>query len=337
MPTTRRTLLTGTVLAALATLIGAAVRTPASFADSGDPAGEAVVAGGGEGALASNAALPGDAESHAVEQAPQIPTGAGPAPAQIPSSPASRGAPIPPPLPQGPWQWQQTAQADGTVVASAAPDRYTVAFLTDGRLSFQADCNRGTGSYEQQGASLTLRLGATTLAACAPGSQDRVFTQQLGAVQGYRLDGPSLLLALRDGGTMAFGPASTGSGAPAPIASPSPSTASATTARVTGTVTYRERIALPPSAVVQVSLQDVSRADAPATILGEQTIETAGRQVPIPFEIAYDPAAIDPRFRYAVRARITVDGQLMFTSTVANLVITSGNPSSDVEIVMQRV
>ena len=35
------------------------------------------------------------------------------------------------------------------------------------------------------------------------------------------------------------------------------------TAKVTGTVTYRERLALPSNAVVQVSLQDVSLADAP--------------------------------------------------------------------------
>jgi uncharacterized lipoprotein YbaY len=108
-------------------------------------------------------------------------------------------------------------------------------------------------------------------------------------------------------------------------------------ARVTGTETYRERIALPPNAVVHVSLQDVSRADAPAVVLGEQMIETQGRQVPIPYEIPYDPAAIDQRFTYSVRARITVGGQLMFTSTTATLVITRGNPTTDVEIVVQRV
>jgi uncharacterized lipoprotein YbaY len=111
----------------------------------------------------------------------------------------------------------------------------------------------------------------------------------------------------------------------------------AASARVTGTVTYRERMALPPNAIVQVSLQDISRADAPATVLGTQQIPTGGRQVPIPYEIAYDPAAIDQRFTYSVRARITVDGQLWFTSTTATLVITRGNPTSDVEIVVQRV
>ena len=37
-------------------------------------------------------------------------------------------------------------------------------------------------------------------------------------------------------------------------------------ATVTGTVTYRERIALPATAVVEVTVADVSRADAPAVV-----------------------------------------------------------------------
>src|SRR3546814_3369922 len=41
---------------------------------------------------------------------------------------------------------------------------------------------------------------------------------------------------------------------------------------VRGSLTYRERIALPPGSVAEVTLQDVSRADAPSTILARQTI-----------------------------------------------------------------
>jgi len=124
--------------------------------------------------------------------------------------------------------------------------------------------------------------------------------------------------------------------APAQIPGASASTQPAPSMSVTGVVTYRERIALPPNAVVQVSLRDISLADAPAVVLGEQTIITGGNQVPIPFAIAYDPAAIDPRFTYAVSARITVDGQLLFTSMTTMLVITHGHPTH-VEIVVQHV
>src|SRR3546814_2409079 len=43
---------------------------------------------------------------------------------------------------------------------------------------------------------------------------------------------------------------------------------------VRGSLTYRERIALPPGSVAEVTLQDVSRADAPSTILARQTIRS---------------------------------------------------------------
>lgn len=93
---------------------------------------------------------------------------------------------------------------------------------------------------------------------------------------------------------------------------------------VTGTVNYRHRMALPPDAVVDVSLQDTSLADAPARIVKQTTIATRGAQVPIPFRIDYDPAAIDPSHRYTVRATITVDGRMLFTSPTAYPVLTRG-------------
>ena len=62
---------------------------------------------------------------------------------------------------------------------------------------------------------------------------------------------------------------------------------------VGGTAAYRERIALPPDAVLEAELQDVSRADAPAIVLGRFRAGPAG-QVPIPFAIPYDPARIGP-------------------------------------------
>ena len=56
------------------------------------------------------------------------------------------------------------------------------------------------------------------------------------------------------------------------------------------------------SLVIKVRLVGVSRADAPAVTLGEQSIETAGKQVPFPFVIADDPARVDERMSYAVHA-----------------------------------
>lgn len=116
-----------------------------------------------------------------------------------------------------------------------------------------------------------------------------------------------------------------------------PTTQPINTVTVTGTVTYRPRIALPSHAVVKVSLQDVSRADAAAIVLDEQTIPTNGKQVPIPFTLKYDPSQIKPNHSYAVSARIVVDGKLHWISTTRNSVISRGNPTSNVTVVVQQV
>jgi uncharacterized lipoprotein YbaY len=101
-----------------------------------------------------------------------------------------------------------------------------------------------------------------------------------------------------------------------------------TEARVTGTVTYLQRIALPPGAVVEVKLLDVSRSDAPALTIAEQVIRPAGRQVPVAFELRYDPRRIEERRRYVVQARILVGGRVRYTSTEAYPVITGGHPDT---------
>lgn len=104
---------------------------------------------------------------------------------------------------------------------------------------------------------------------------------------------------------------------------------------VTGTAFYRERIALPPGAIFEAVLEDVSRADAPSVELARDgAADRAGP--PFAFELPYDPAAIDPAARYNVRARVLVDGRLMFTSDTAYPVITGGAPT-EVDILMRRV
>ena len=55
---------------------------------------------------------------------------------------------------------------------------------------------------------------------------------------------------------------------------------------------------------------DISKQDVPAETIAEQTITDPG-QVPIPFELWYDPAKIDSRITYAVQARIERGGKLL--------------------------
>lgn len=96
---------------------------------------------------------------------------------------------------------------------------------------------------------------------------------------------------------------------------------------LSGEVFYRERVALPPNAVLEISLVDVTRPGG----LGELVASTQvrpNRQVPIRFEIRYGDDDVDPRRSYAVRANILADGRLLFVSARSERVLTHGHPSS---------
>lgn len=81
--------------------------------------------------------------------------------------------------------------------------------------------------------------------------------------------------------------------------------------RLEGVAVYRERMALPADAVLEVTVEDVSRADAPAEALARSST-AAGNAPPIAFVVTYPAAALQAGHRYAVRARILHQGRLLF-------------------------
>ena len=105
---------------------------------------------------------------------------------------------------------------------------------------------------------------------------------------------------------------------------------------VDGTVSYLQRMALPPSATIIVRLQDSSLADAAANVLAEAKITLGDRQVPVRFSLKYQSAKIDERHTYTVTARIVVDGQLRFISDRSYPVLTHGNPKQ-VDLILKQV
>jgi len=103
---------------------------------------------------------------------------------------------------------------------------------------------------------------------------------------------------------------------------------------VTGHVTYRERMALPPDAEVHIAIVDAVRADSSRPIA--DTTITAGGQVPLPFTLPFDRDRIDPRRDYALRATITSGGKPIFTTPLVVRVITHDHPTQ-VDLVLTRV
>jgi putative lipoprotein len=102
-------------------------------------------------------------------------------------------------------------------------------------------------------------------------------------------------------------------------------------AQVEGNVYYRERIMLPPGAEVEVQLLDISKADAMATVMASLMLTPEGGP-PYAFAIDYDPAVIDQRMRYALRATISMQDKLLFTTT-DYIDPFSGNP---VDVLVRR-
>ena len=105
---------------------------------------------------------------------------------------------------------------------------------------------------------------------------------------------------------------------------------------VTGSVGIRERIGLPPNAMVEVKLLDVSVQDVEAQEIARDVIEAEGKQPPFRFSLSYHPKVIQEAHDYAVQARITVGGRLWFINDTRYAVITKNNPVA-VEMVLRRV
>ena len=82
-------------------------------------------------------------------------------------------------------------------------------------------------------------------------------------------------------------------------------------AQIRGTAAY-ELTTLPPGALLEATLEDVSKAGAQAEVIGRARVGQPGN--PTAFSIPYDRARIDPNGRYAVRAHIVADGRLMFAT-----------------------
>ncbi|MGC4028198.1 MAG: META domain-containing protein [Steroidobacteraceae bacterium] len=112
-------------------------------------------------------------------------------------------------------------------------------------------------------------------------------------------------------------------------------TSSTALVRLEGTAIYRERMALPPGATLEVVVEDVSLADAPAQALGRATVHPLGAP-PIHFAVEYPAARILAGHRYGVRARIEHEGTLLFVTDTFNSLPPPGEAGT-VELMLVRV
>ena len=89
---------------------------------------------------------------------------------------------------------------------------------------------------------------------------------------------------------------------------------------LTGSVTLRQPADLPADALLTVTLEDVSLADAPAVTLAQAQTNLQGQQAPIGFSLVYPGPAVQPGATYTARARLTLGDQLLYTTAEHNRV-----------------
>lgn len=87
-------------------------------------------------------------------------------------------------------------------------------------------------------------------------------------------------------------------------------TAPAPDAQVTGTAISRERLYVPPDALFEATLVDVTREGEPPVVLARQRIDPAGPP-PYALRLPYHQARTPPQGRYEVRAAVTQQGRLL--------------------------
>ncbi len=104
---------------------------------------------------------------------------------------------------------------------------------------------------------------------------------------------------------------------------------------INGEISYRVRMAIPPDSTVNVSLIDTSIADSKAKLIS-QTSFSPSSQVPIAFQLTYDPKLLEPERSYTIQASIKVKDKYWFITT-KNYPFDINNPSKKYQLDLSLV
>lgn len=91
-------------------------------------------------------------------------------------------------------------------------------------------------------------------------------------------------------------------------------------ARITGSAFSRTRIYIPPDAVFEAALMDVSNENEPPVALARQRIDPAG-QAPFDLNIPFESSQLKRNGKYVVQAQVSLYSQLLFYTPGAHPVL----------------
>lgn len=102
---------------------------------------------------------------------------------------------------------------------------------------------------------------------------------------------------------------------------------------VSGTIWIKQKVALPPDAVLTVTLSDASLADAPSKVVAQRAVRTEGKQAPFSFVLPYNPSYVQPNARILLSAAVTINGKLVFITDTVQEAINNGGTKIDLNLV----
>ena len=109
-------------------------------------------------------------------------------------------------------------------------------------------------------------------------------------------------------------------------------------AAITGVIAHTHPMTIPVGYVITVQIEDTTKADAPGKKIAEQVIKSQGEELPMPFEIIYDPGKINAKHAYSLRVIIEDStGKMTYTNNTSVPVITNGNPTQKVTVIVVLV
>jgi heat shock protein HslJ len=101
------------------------------------------------------------------------------------------------------WKLQSLTRADSTVTTIGEPDRFTLAFGDNNRLSLRADCNNAFGGYSANGNSLSVGPLASTKAYCSSAPLDDEYLRAISGESTITVTSTTLTIA-SSRGTLQF-------------------------------------------------------------------------------------------------------------------------------------
>ncbi|MEG7494212.1 YbaY family lipoprotein [Enterobacter hormaechei] len=102
---------------------------------------------------------------------------------------------------------------------------------------------------------------------------------------------------------------------------------------VSGTIWIKQKVALPPDAVLTVTLSDASLADAPSKVLAQRAVRTEGKQAPFSFVLPYNQSDVQPNARIRLSAAVTINDKLVFITDTVQEAVNKGGTKIDLTLV----